>query len=132
MKTSPCLPARVIEEPELAAVSTELELPAGAELFDLRFSVGPDKSGMKIVLADLCVPDANTVDDLRSAASFVARSVKDSQVGKHVGTIYVTGLGSPEIKYRSYLVDENFQVNPWDNSVSQSDGLLLWEIYEQP
>ncbi|MGK8500518.1 hypothetical protein [Nocardia asiatica] len=121
-----------IEEPELAKFAADVRLPPEVNLFDVNLGIAPDGRGKDIVFVHLCVPASTSPDGLRPVGTTVARALKQSELGARTGTLYIADTGAAKIKYRSYLVDHDFQAHPWDGTPSQEAEHALWEIYDVP
>ncbi|MEV6280230.1 hypothetical protein [Nocardia sp. NPDC051832] len=119
-----CLAPPPITNPDLADFAAALQLPAEAYTFAVRFG-----ASAHILHVDLCVPAAESIDDLRAPATSVAHALKKNSLGSQIDMLVVTDAGGVREKYKSYLVDRSFQTHSWDGTPAEE---AMWEIYSLP
>ncbi|MEV6321645.1 hypothetical protein AB0M45_10665 [Nocardia sp. NPDC051787] len=126
----PSSPSANSEEKQLAA-EIEMKLPPGTCFFAVDTIDVTGQSGKITVYVDLAVPASKGPDDLRSVATDIAHMLKTSQIAQRISSVRVTNWGAwegSELKYESFLSDDNFQNHPWDGTPSREAEMAIWTI----
>ncbi|WP_147265906.1 hypothetical protein [Nocardia puris] len=123
---------RNADEKYLTPKMAEMPLPTGTCLSDVDINELTSQPGMVVVAVDLNVPTSTHVDDLRAAATDIARFLKRTELAPRIAIVDISNLGFTRTPYEDLLTDENFQNNRWDGTLSRDEELATWVIVPRP
>ncbi|KAA8883740.1 hypothetical protein F3087_37370 [Nocardia colli] len=112
----------------MTAEIAKLRFPAGTCFFMVDTVDMRDKPGLVSVTVDLDASGSTSPDDLRPAATDIARLLKHTEIGSRTAVLDITNQGAPKPKYRTLLTDESFQDHPWDGTSPKDTEQAIWKI----
>lgn len=110
-----------------------LDLRRGECVFRVSLGSADGKTDRTLAEVSLALWTARSVEDLRPAATEIARAMKSARVTPPIDDLVVTNMGAyrrgdQNLGFLEFLRDRAFEAHSWDGSTGRDAEFAQWEV----
>lgn len=117
---------QMISDPEWSIFLAGIDLPSEVRIASGRRTTSPTDPHLVDLYLDLCFPRSAGMYALLPAATGIARSLKQNELGARTATLTISCV-CEDLAHPVEVRDRDYQRHPWDGTPSPEAELTNWE-----